>query len=195
MRGTVHNRAMPRDPSEYSEASVTPDMAGDCDTLEQHVSEVLSSQLKQFPAPTVAKLSRIFVKVLRQLLDEERLGSLVDIKKLSGRELLARLIAEIIDAPQPQLMACCVDFTFALGVQTGRNETQIAADHNVTKATVSRYCVHLKTTYLGGVPAPGMKSAKAVESYRQNKLGRSSRPPMQEWAFGKVLKETYERRT
>lgn len=186
---------MSRDASDYVEASYISDPAQDCDTLDQHVSEVLQQRLPKSTARELTALTALFVKVLRQLLDEERLGALVDVKRLSGRELLARLVAEIMEAPQPHLMACCVDFTFGLGIQGGLNETQIAAAHSVTKATVSRYCVHLKTTYLGGVPAPGMKSQQAVQSYRNNKLGKSSRPPRQDWAFGHILKRIYEGRS
>ena len=184
---------MQRDAAEFVEASYESDPAEICDTLENHVEELLQSRLPKATARERASLARLFVKVLHQLLQDGRVGSLVDVRRLSGRELLARIIGEIIDAPQPLLMACCVDFTFGLGVQVGKNETEIAREHDVTKATVSRHCVFLKTTYLQGQPAPGMKSRAAVESYRRNRLGRSSRPPRSEWAFGDVLKQTYAR--
>lgn len=184
---------MPRDAADYVEASYESDPAEGCDTLENHVEELLHQRFPKAEPGSLKRMSRLFVEVLHQLLADGRVGALVDVKRLTGRELLARLIGEIMDAPKPQLMACCVDFTFGLGVQVGMNETQIAHHHNVTKATVSRYCVHLKQIYLNGQPAQGMKSNTAVESYRQNRLGRSSRPPRSEWAFGNVLKSTYER--
>ncbi len=179
---------MSRDAADFTEASYFDDPSKGCDSLEDHVKELVTPHLK--PGTSVKAAEGLFSMVLvvvRTILDEGRASALVDVQKLSGREILARLVSEVIDAPNPRLMACCVDFVFSLGVQVGKNETDIAADADVTKASVSRYCVHLKNTYLAGNPAPGMKSNKAVASYRATRTGRSSRAPATPWALADVL--------
>jgi hypothetical protein len=180
---------MLRDPSEYVEASYEVDPSAACDSIEDHLRELLARRMKTVDA----RLVKLIAGVVNDLLTENRLAALVDVNRLTGKETLARLVGEIVDAPQPRLMACCVDFVFGLGVQIAKNETEIANDHSVTKATVSRYCVHLKHVYLAGIPAPGMKSAEAVESYRAGRTGKSSRPARTEWTFQNVIKDTFNR--
>lgn len=173
-----------RDAAEYNEASFTPDLAGVCDTLDDHVRELVAEHCNgRLAAPQLQAAVRLAIAVVRRLLDEGRLGPLVELRKLQGRELLACLIGEVIEAPDARLMARCIDFTFELGVQQGISQTIIGDLSNLGKATASRYCVQLKETYLEGRPAPGMKSAAAVENYKRLRTGRSSRPPRQEWTF------------
>lgn len=183
---------MSRDAAEFHEASYESDPSQQCDALEDHVSELLRDRLKRMPAEKELKaMVRLMTSVYLQLLKEGRTGALVEVKHLTHRELLARLIGEIIEAPQPVLMACAVDFVFSLGVLPGKKMTGIAQEHGVTKATVSRYCRHLSQLFLGGHPAPGMKSVAAVTSYRNSRIGKSSRPPRVEWVFGKILTDTF----
>ena len=185
---------MSRDAADYSEASYFDDPSKGCDTLEDHVKELVTPHLRKGTTAESAKmLFKLVHSVVRTILDEGRASALVDVQKLSGREILARLVAEIIDAPNPRLMACCVDFVFGLGAQLGKNETRIAQDLGVTKASVSRSCVELKHTYLAGIPAPGMKSNDAVESYRKGRTGKSSRGPAQEWAFQEAFTENFKK--
>ena len=187
---------MDRDAAEFVEASYSDDPAEKCDTLQDHVEELVTQRLKKGADERAKReLTKLVLAVVKQILDEGRCSSLVDIKRLSGRELLARLIAEVLDSPNPRLMAASIDFTFGLGVQVGKNETQIAAEHDVTKASVSRYCRHLVEEYLGGKPSAGMKSTDAVKNYRSLRTGRSSRAPRTEWPFASVLKSNYERPT
>lgn len=175
-----------RDASEFNESSYCDDPPQD--SIQDHVSELLSRRLTKMDD----RLTRLVVSVVLDLLKEGRLGALVEVNRLTGRETMARIIAEVIDSPQPRLMACCVDFVFRLGVQTSRNETKIADEFGVTKATVSRYCVHLKEVFLDGKPAPGMKSADAVETYKEIRTG-SRRAPRQPWAFQSTITSTFNR--
>ena len=173
-----------RDASDYNEASYYDDPPAD--SLHDHIAELLSRRVSKMDD----RLTKLVASVVTDLLKEGRLGALVDINRLTGRETMARIIAEVIDSPQPRLMACCVDFVFRLGVQTAKNETKIADDFNVTKATVSRYCVHLKDVFLDGKPAPGMKSAEAVENYKALRTGKT-RTPRQPWAFQSTITSTF----
>lgn len=184
---------MLRDAAEFNEASELTDPAISIDTLEDHVSELVRDLARGMPEAGMRKLINLVVKVVKKLLNEGRLSALVDVERLEGRELMAQLIAEIIDDTEPRLMARCIDFTFSLGVQLGLNETKIAAKENVTKASASGRCVYLKGTYLLGKPAPGMKSTNAVEKYRQNRTGKSSRSAVVEWQLGASFKAAYER--
>jgi len=183
-----------RDAAEFIEASYTPDVAVGCDSLGDHITELVTEACPKITdAKQVKKLGRVVKTVVSRLLDEGRLGPLVDVQKLQGRELLAALIDEIIIAPEPRLMARCIDFVMELGVQCGISETKIAQLEGVTRASASRYCVHLKKTYRKGLPAAGMKPNKAVESYRNGRTGKSSRPPRAEWPFAKTFAQHYER--
>lgn len=181
-----------RDAAEYHEASHWPDVAEGCDSLEDHVMELLCAEMPQHRgSEKLAQLAALVTKIVRAVMQQGMAGAAVDLKKLQGRELMARLIAEIIDAPHARLMARCIDLTFSLGVQLGLNETQIASLEGLTKATASHYCVTLKDTYLEGRPAPGMKSNAAVESYRRVRTGKSSRGPRTEWAFAATFMTAY----
>jgi hypothetical protein len=177
---------MLRDASDYIEASYEEDPAMNCDTIEDHIRELVAKRTKPDE-----RLVKFIAAIVGELLKENRLASLVDVNRLTSKETLARLMGEVIDAPQPRLMACCIDFVFNLGVQLAKNETAIAEGHGVTKASVSRYCVHLKNVFLQGVPVPGMKSAEAVENYRTIRTGKTSAPKA-EWAFSNEVKTAFK---
>ncbi len=180
-----------RDAAEFNEASHWPDPAENCDTLEAHIAELLHEEWpKRADSKVLPAVQRLIEKVVSRLLHEGRITSLVEVRRLEGRELMAMVLSEIMHAEDPLLMAKCVDFTLETGV-LGLTQTEIASEHHVTKATVSHHCVGLKTTYRGGVPAAGMKSKRAVESYRTVRTGRSSRGPRVEWQFSTTFSETY----
>lgn len=178
-----------RDPASYDEASFTPDIASHCDTLSDHIAEALAaewpSRADVSARPSVLKLIHRVIARLQSadLLDPHSHGSRMD-----GREMLAKMLAEVIDAPDPRLMAHCIDFVLETGIQLGMSETEIAARFGVTRATVSNYCVALKATFRAGRPARGMKSESAVTSYRRARSGRSNRKPCEPWQFANRFK-------
>lgn len=177
-----------RDAAEYDEASYVTDPALHCDQLVDHLLEILHQECPELAQSNAGrKLVALTNKVVLRLLNEGRLGEVIEARPIQGRELLASLIGEIIAAPDARLMARCIDFVMMLGVQNGISETKIAEQSGVTKASASRYCVHLKEVYRGGKPAAGMKPNKAVESYRSGRTGRSSRSPRMDWAFAKTF--------
>jgi DNA-binding transcriptional ArsR family regulator len=185
---------MNRDAAEFSEASHWPDMAQGCDTLAAHVEELVH---EEWPAKAdvraKAAVNHLVGKVVKRLLDEGRLAPLVDVKRLPGKELLAKLLAEILEAPDAVLMVYCIDYVMETGVALGISETAIAERCDVTKSTVSHHCRLLTETYRGGKPATGMKSEEAVESYRRNRTGKSSRGPRIEWQFAETFAKHYGR--
>lgn len=185
------NSVPERDAAEFHEASYSVDLTEHCDTLTDHVRELILETCPDLKGTPLVKIERLVAKVVRRLLDEGRLGPLVEVDRLQGRELLAALIAEIIEAPDARLMARAIDFVMMLGVQGGISETRIAELSGVTKASVSRYCILLKETYRGGKPAAGMKPNHAVKSYRDGRTGKSSRSPRQEWPFAATFKQAY----
>lgn len=182
-----------RDAADFVEASYVIDPSAGCDSLADHIAELVREECPKITdGRTLRSLQGVVNAVVQRLLDEGRLGPLVDVQRIGGRELLAQLVAEIIEAPDARLMARCVDFVMELGVQCGISETRIAELSQVTRASVSRYCVHLKDTYRGGIPATGMKPNHAVKSYRDGRTGRSSRPPRMDWAFAGTFKEAFD---
>lgn len=183
-----------RDAAEYHEASYWPDPGEACDGLPAHVAELVDEEWPPRADPAAkSSVIRLVTRVVERLLEEGRMAPLVDVKRLPGRELLARLIGEVLAAQDKELMVRCIDFVFETGVQLGISETEIGRICGVTKSTVSNYCVHLKEVYRSGVPAAGMKSNTAVQSYRRTRTGRSSRGPRTEWPFASIFAETYER--
>jgi hypothetical protein len=181
-----------RDPANYSEASYWPDISEGCDTLESHVAELVTEEWPRGADPRAKKdVIELVAKVVDRLLSEGRTAPLVDVDRLPGKELMARMLDEIINAPNPPLMACCIDFTLGTGVMLGASMTSISNTYNVTKATVSHHCCYLKETYMNGRPSVGMKSQVAVENYRKTRTGRSSRGPRVEWAFASTFKKHY----
>jgi hypothetical protein len=181
-----------RDAAEYHEASYECDPSEGCDTLADHIRELVGEVFPKVKDGRVLKTLNEGVRVVvERLLTEGRLGPLVDVPRLQGRELLASLVAEIIEAPDARLMARCVDFVMELGVMGGMSETRIAELSGVTRASASRYCVGLKNTYRAGKPAAGMKPNAAVESYRTGRMGRSSRCPRMEWGFAKTFEKHF----
>jgi len=181
-----------RDPATYSEASYWPDPADGCDSLESHVAELVSEEWpKGADQRAKGAVVKIASRVVSRMLTEGRLAPLVDVQRLPGKELMARMLNEIIEAPNPALMACCIDFTLGTGVMMGASMTSISVSYNVTKATVSHYCCYLKETYMQGKPSIGMKSKDAVENYRKTRTGKSSRGPRVEWPFAEIFKEHY----
>lgn len=180
-----------RDAAEYHEASESFDPA-DCDTLDDHVAEQVTAL---WPPAWPVKMRPVIIRFSKNLvlavLKNAGGNELVEMRRLEGRELLARLVAEIIDAPNARLMARCVDFVFELGICQGMSQTCIAELEGVTKADASHYCIELKETYRGGRPARGMKSNQAVIKYREKRLGRSSRGPREEWTFAQTFKHSY----
>ena len=181
-----------RDPANYSEASYWPDIAEGCDTLESHITEILA---EEWPKSADARAKRVVLKlitkVVERLLSEGRMAPLVDVQRLPGKELMARMLDEIINAPNPALMACSIDFTLGTGVMLGASMTSISSTYGVTKATVSHYCRYLTEVYMQGKPAIGMKSVEAVENYRKTRTGRSSRGPHVKWAFAEIFQQHY----
>lgn len=183
-----------RDAAEYHEASHWPDLAAGCDNLRSHIDELVDEEWPARADPRAKKaVCRLVAKVVERLASEGRMGPLVDVRRLSGRELLARLLDEILAAHDKELMVRCIDFVFETGVQLGISETEIGRICGVTKSTVSNYCVHLKEVYRGGLPAAGMKSNEAVQSYRRTRTGRSSRSARAEWPFASIFSATYAR--
>lgn len=180
-----------RDAAEYNESSTTPDVAG-LDSFEDVLTEIVHEKWpSKWPRELIGTQVKFCTRILRAYLATGHGDHVVDVRRMEGRELLARLIAEIISAPHPRLMARCVDFVFGLGVQLGISETEIAALEGLTKATASHYCVTLKAVYRDGKPAPGMKSPAAVAKYTELRTGRSSRGPRQDWAFASAFKQAY----
>jgi hypothetical protein len=181
-----------RDPANYNEASHWPDLAEGCDTLEAHVRELVEEEWPARADPKAkAAVIALVSRVVRRLLEEGRMAPLVDVKRLPGKELLARLLDEILNAPDAVLMACCIDVVMETGVNLGTSMTQIGRRCKTTKATVSHHCRILTETYRGGKPAAGMKSEAAVESYRRVRSGRSSRGPRIEWQFASTFAKYY----
>ncbi|WP_395736302.1 hypothetical protein [Prosthecobacter sp.] len=183
---------MSRDAAEFRESSYWHDVAQGCDTLAEHVAELVAEEWPTKADPRAkGAVIKLVHRVVERLLDEGRLAPLVDVKKLSGRELLAKLLDEILEAPDSRLMTRCVDLVMETGVKLGASMTSIAEEFGITKSTVSHHCCHLKNTYLKGRPAAGMKSTAAVESYRKIRTGRSSRGPRIDWQFADTFAKHY----
>lgn len=106
-----------------------------------------------------------------------------------GLELLARVLADVIDAGQPgdrsRMEAEAIDFAIGTGVQQGKSEKEIADFHGVKKATISKRAVNAKKRY-SLPPSRGMKSEAAVATYAKMATGRK-RSLRETWSFAGLL--------
>lgn len=175
-----------RDPAEWASASVLPDHSG-LDTLDdllrEAATEELASVLGKTPEKKVVKL---VVRVAKRCLQ----ASLEAGGTARADECQARLLAEIIDAPNSKMHAQCIDFVFGYGVMLGVSQTAIAALHGVTKSTVSAICVGIRERY-GVRPSRGMKSIAACENYRTRQTGRRAKPTREDWRLSSTLKNAF----
>lgn len=180
------------DPATWSTASVAPDHSG-LDSLDDVLREVAAVELgKALPERPPRGLVNLVARVARAGIDQG-LGSgmLHDEDSVMFTrgflERLARIIAEIIDAPNALLQAQCVDIVFGLGIQLGVSQTVVASQHRMTKGNVSKICVEMRQRYKVP-PSRGMKSIEACESYKVRQIGRRAKPAREAWGYGASLK-------
>ena len=195
LRGTrCGSHAFPRmapessDPAGWSASSTTPDLS-ELDSLEDVLKEICCEELRNAgvrdaPKSLVELVTRVAWKGIARARSD---GLLHDDESATFtpkfRELLARVIAEIIDAPNSKLHAQCLDFVFELGVQLGISQLEISEQHPpMTKSNVSKICVAICQRY-GVRPSRGMKSEAARESYRVRQTGRRAKQSPEEWPY------------
>lgn len=180
-----------RDPAEYREASKGADVES-IDRLPDVIAEIIAEQwdgrlpTRETFVKTAARLTGL---CLHTLLVDGRLAALLGdmARKGSDQDRAEWILAEVLAAANPLLVAQCCDIAFDYKLQPGKTETDIGKEHGLTKATVSAICTSLKETYTGK-PGTGMKSNAAVEKYAQIREGRRAKPLPQEWAFAERFK-------
>jgi hypothetical protein len=184
-----------RDAADRPEASYRPDLADEIDRPEDRLLELIASQAVKLP-PGIQRtwlnqiVSQLAIGAMREAAKDGSLSDLFDgiEPNKADLELVARLLAELIDADNPRLQAKCLAFVFGL---TGKSETEIGDEEGVGKAAVSKRCIRLKQAF-GLRPSRGMKSDKACDSYRRRQMGKRARPSREPWAFAGLLETIYE---
>jgi hypothetical protein len=182
------------DPATWAAASVEADLSH-MDSLEDVLMEAATTALlNSSVAAAPKKLVRIVAGAAMLGIEKAREAGLLESDDNSifsprYREFTARLLAEIIDAPNARLHAQCVDFVFELGIQMGLSQTEIGKSHNMTRANVSKICVEIRKRY-GVRPSRGMKSVKACENYAIRQMGRRAKPVREEWSLAASLKSS-----
>jgi hypothetical protein len=182
-----------RDAAEYTEASTTPDMAEACDSRADIIAEITA---KHWPPSWPKQQMRITIKHLIEPILHDVIAAGAandnDTRKLEGRELLARLIDEILLANNPRLTARCIDFVFQLNLQSGISQTSIAEAERVERATASKICVTLKETYLTR-PAPGMKPERSIATFADAQRSKAKKPKSgDDWKYSKIMRRILE---
>jgi hypothetical protein len=170
-------------------------MAGEIDGLEDELCEIAAAILvrSRLPFPMTRQLfgaavGSVCIEALRTAAADGRVAELLgdSMPLQSNLELVARLLAEIIDADNPRLHAKCIDFVLGIGLCQGMSETQIARDEGVGKAAVSKRCKLIQKAF-GLLPSRGMKSERACENYAERQKGKRAKPLPQPWAFSGLL--------
>lgn len=170
---------MLQDAAQYNEASYTPDMAREIDSLGDHIAELAEGWQKNKPvAPQVEA-------IVRRLLDEKRLNESVEVAQLSGREVLAQIVALIVESERPKLMAQSVDLVFQLGVFGGISETEMARQAGCTRANACHYVMRVKDRFFRGVSIPWLRSEEARTTYSKRQEGKQINH--EPWPFAEVL--------
>jgi len=185
-----------RDPAESARASFEPDLATAIDSPEDIILEVLSQMSIALPNTTMSMqwfrqtVASVAVQALRTAHRDGQLAALFDglTPSRMDLEMVARLLAEFVDADNPRLHAKCMAFVFGLSEES---ETQIARSEGIGKAAVSKRCIRIKES-MGVPPGRGMKSEAAIVSYRRRQKGKRNRPAAQPWPFTSLLTRIYE---
>ena len=172
-----------RDPATYNEASETPDM-GELDSPAEVLAERMQEQIPWKKLTSKQEFCMAAASVAIQSVGKREAPE-------KAKEVITRLLAEIIDAPTPadaQLTAECYDFAFGLGINGGKSQTEIAVKYSVTRATVSRRCRQIVTHFsgLGVRPSAGMKSERACAVYAEVRKGQK-RKPAPKWKFAGIV--------
>ena len=180
------------DPSTWSAASFTPDLADEIDTADERFEEILASAWRVSPAQRRALSLADLREMVTTILSQAQAAGLLQDEASSAysprfREALAQILSEIIDAGNARLQAQCLDFAFDLGIQMGISQTAIAEQHGMSKANVSKICVDIRERY-GIRPGRGMKSEQACESYRVRQIGKRAKPTREEWRHGDAMR-------
>jgi hypothetical protein len=183
-----------RDAADLPQASYRHDFAAEIDQAEEALAEIvdrvfLRGELSLPIARTVfrANVVAVCVTAIREASAHGWIEELTGETPAPGNlEMLARLLAEIIDAENPRLHAKCIDFVLGLGLCQGKSETQIAREEGVGKAAVSKRCKVLQKTF-GVPPSRGMKREEACASYSKRQMGKRAKPMPQAWSFAGLL--------
>lgn len=173
-----------RDAAEYHEASYTPDLAREIDQLGEHVAEIVAEEWPGAPAGAVKAVTA----VMRRLLDEQRLNESVDISKMSGRDVLAQVLAMVVESDRPRLVARSVDLVFQLGVFGGMSETAIATAEGCTRANACHYVMRIKDRFFRGKDIPWLRTNGARQIYAERQKGRTNAAG--EWEHAHLLNST-----
>jgi len=171
-----------QDAADYSEASYEPDLARQIDQLDDHVAEIVSEEWQGHPSAAVSMTCR----VVRRLLDEHRLNESVDVASMSGRDILAQVVAMVVGADNPKLVARAVDLVFQLGAFGGMSETAMARAEGCTRANACHYVMQVKDRFFKGKDIPWLRSEQARKTYAKRQIGRANQS--QPWEFADHLK-------
>lgn len=174
-----------RDPAEYNEASKKADLSG-IDAVPDLVKECIAEHwdgIVPSHAQFISKVTKLACLSLVTLLKEGKLASLAgqSIDVVTGKQLAALVVNEVTSASNPLLVAQCCDIAFDLRVH-GLSQKQIADQHRLGRASVSRICTLLKNTYTGQ-PGTGMKSNASTKKYAAIRRGRRAKPMPSDWTM------------
>lgn len=176
-----------RDPACFNEASTKADAGEAIDKIPAHVRQFVEEHWNgRLPAREAfaAEVTELACMAMVSLVREGKLAALLgELPAVEdGRRMATVITAEVLSARNPRLTAQCADIAFDLRVQRGRGETEIAAEHGLTRATVSGICRQLVEIY-SDKPGTGMKSEAAVEQYRMLRKGKRAKPMPATWEF------------
>lgn len=179
------------DPATWSAASFSPDPAADIDTLRDFLIEAALQRLLPIPAPDRVKIAPTVADIALAGIEQARAAGLLDDDNGTSwtpkfREIIARILAEMLDSRNARLLAQCFDYSFGLGLQMGVSEQYIANEHGMTKSNVSKLCVGICERY-NIPPSRGMRSPATRETYSRRQKGRRAKPSSEPWKFKTIL--------
>lgn len=184
-----------RDAADRPAASHRPEMADLVDRLEDELMELVCEQGVEM-SPGMARVVGAIASGMGQGGPKaERLQKAFGFGPVMTSDLqeLAQKLMERIDGDsRPRLEAACVDFAFGLGLNGGKSQTEIASEHGVGRACVSKRCVNLAVEFErypadGSAPARGMRSGVARGVYAERQKGKRLRARGETWGFKGLL--------
>jgi len=179
---------MLQDAADYHEASYTPDLARQIDSIAEHVAELVEEEWSG-PVDQLKNVQATAEIVVRRLLDERRLNEAVDVAQMSGRDVLAGVVAMVVESDRPRLVARAVDLVFQLGAFGGMSETRMAQVEGCTRANVCHYVMSIKDRFFHGKSVPWLRSEQARDTYSKRQTGKVAKTGG--WEFeAEIFKKT-----
>lgn len=181
---------------------MTPDLAAELDTLHDECRERAAQFWEKTPLPrNRAELVKLTGELALEILSQppqvgaafrKRSRMSAEDRKVT-LEFISRVLALVIDSRKEALLAAqCADFTLGTMVQGSVTQQDIANQHGLGKAAVSKRC-RLMCDELGVPPSAAMRTQEACENYAIRQQGKRTVVERSPWRFAEIFSTSMQK--